>query len=158
MTNLQKIAEGEQYYLTTSMEQCLLGRFWVMQLDANFEVYQTHDDGSLAEANPWLRLKQFCEDHNIKPINMAFASQDLNHDEKINLDPHADAYFYARRSRKLMSGNPHHAGYEDHAQGVGQLHKDHLKIIWEFSDGGMDFEERDLSENPKSNLISLIRK
>jgi hypothetical protein len=70
----------------------------------------------------------------------------------------ADGYFYTRRSRKLMAGNPHLSGYEDHAQGVGQLHKDTLKIIWEFDNGGIEFEIRNINDNPKSQPVSIIRK
>ena len=105
-----------------------------------------------------MRLKQFCEDCDVKPSSTAFANADLNPSTQINLDPLADGYFYARRTRKLLASNPIHSGYEDHAQGVGQLYKDTLKIIWEFHYGGMEMEERNLKDNPKSSLISLIRK
>lgn len=156
--NLKQKAEGAPYHLITSMEECPLGRFWVVQLDQSIEVYQSHEDLTLDEPNAWMRLKQFCEDNNVKPINMAFASKDLNPNTQINLDPLADGYFYTRRSRKLMSGNPQLSGYEDHAQGVGQLHKNTLKIVWEFDSGGIEFETRDISDHPKSQLVSLIRK
>lgn len=156
--NLKQEAEGAPYHLVTSMEECPLGRFWVVQLDQDFEVYQSHEDPTLDEPNSWMRLKQFCEDNNVRPINMAFASKDLNPNTQINLDPLADGYFYTRRSRKLLAGNPQLSGYEDHAQGVGQLHKNTLKIIWEFDGGGIEFETRDIEDNPKSQLISLIRK
>ena len=156
--NLKQQAEGAPYHLATSMEGCPLGRFWVVQLSPGFEVYQTPDDPALEEPNSWMRLKQFCEDNGVVPINMAFASKDLNPDTQVNLDPLADGYFYARRTRKLMAGNPQWSGYQDHAQGVGQLHKDTLKIIWELDDGEIQCEERKLSDHPKSNPISIIRK
>ena len=89
---------------------------------------------------------------------MAFASKDLNPSTQINLDPLADAYFYTRRVRKLMSGNPDLSGYQDHAQGVGQLHRNTLKIIWEFDSGGIEFETRNIEDHPKSEPVSLIRK
>lgn len=156
--NLKQQAEGAPYHLVTSMEECPLGRFWVVHLDADFEVYQSHEDPDLDEPNSWMRLKQFCEDNNCRPINMAFASKDLNPSTQINLDPLADAYFYTRRVRKLMSGNPDLSGYQDHAQGVGQLHRNTLKIIWEFDSGGIEFETRNIEDHPKSEPVSLIRK
>ena len=124
--DLKQQAEGAPYHLVTSMEECSLGRFWVVQLSPGFEVYQTSEDPTLDEPSPWMRLKQFCEDNNVVPINMAFASADLNPNTQVNLDPLADGYFYSRRMRKLMAGNPKWSGYEDHAQGVGQLHKNTL--------------------------------
>jgi len=156
--NLKQQAEGAPYHLVTSMEECSLGRFWVVQLDADFEVYQSHDDPTLDESNSWMRLKQFCDDNNCRPINMAFASKDLNPGTQINLDPLADGYFYTRRARKLLTGDPRLSGYQDNAQGVGQLHRNTLKIIWEFDHGGMEFETRHLDEHPKSQPVSLIRK
>ena len=156
--NLKQKAEGAPYHLITSMKECPLGRFWVVQLDQGFEAYQSHEDPTLDEPNSWMRLKRFCEDHNVKPINMAFASKDLNPNTQINLDPLADGYFYTRRTRKLMTSNFHLSGYEDNAQGVGQLHKNTLKIIWEFDNGNIEFETRNIEDHPKSQLVSLIRK
>jgi len=155
---LKTIAEGAPYYLATSIEQTPFYRFWVVLLENGLEVYQSCDDPKLEEPNSWIRLKQFCEDNDVKPSSMAFASADLNPHTQINLDPLADGYFYTKRIRKLIAANPNFSGREDHAQGVGQLYKDTLKIIWEFDDGSIEMEERNIKDNPKSNLISLIRK
>lgn len=156
--NLRQKAQGAPYHLVTSMQECPLGRFWVVQLDCGFEVYQSNDDPSLEEPNSWMRLKQFCEDNKVKPVNMARAGKDLNPATQINLDPMADGYYYTRRIRRLMAGSSGYSGYQDSAHGVGQLHKNTLKIIWELDDGRFDIEERSLDDNPKSQLVSLIRK
>ncbi len=156
--NLKQQAEGAPYHLATSLEECPFDRFWVVLLDSGLEVYESCDDPTLDEPSSWMRLKQFCEDHNIKLASMAFASMPLNPDKQINLDPLADGYFYAKRTRKLMAGNPNMSGYQDYARGVGQLYKNTLKIIWEFDDGRMEFETRPLDDHPKSQLFSLIRK
>jgi hypothetical protein len=155
--NLRQKAQGAPYHLVTSFDGCLLGRFWVVLLDCGVEVYQSHDDPLLDEPNAWMRLKQFCEDVGTKPINMAFSNKELDTNTQINLDPLADAYFYARRTRKMISPNPAFNGYQDNAQGVGQLHIDTLRIVWELDDGNFDFEERHLDHYP-SPPISLIYK
>ncbi len=151
-------AQGAPYCLATSIEECPVDRFWVMQLDCGFDVYQSHDEASLEEPSAWMRLKLFCEDHNVKPLNMARASKDLNPDTQVNLDPNADGYYYARRTRLLMTYHPGFAGYNDKGDGIGQLHNNTLKIIWELSDGRIETEERQINESPKSNHTSLIRK
>lgn len=156
--DLRAVAQGAPYCLATSLEECSLDRFWVVQLDCGFDVFQSVENASLDEPNAWMRLKQFCADHNVKITNMARASRDLNPHTQINFDPMADGYFYARRVRKLMCGNPLLNGYVDRAEGCGQLHKNVLKIVWEMESGGIDLETRDLDENPKSNIVSLIRK
>jgi len=156
--DLKQKAGGAPYCLATSLEHCPFSKFWVVLLDSGLEVYQSEDDPDLDEPSAWMRLKQFCEDCDIKPSSMAFANADLNPNTQINLDPLADGYFYSKRIRKLLSSNPIHSGYEDHAQGVGQLYKDTLKIIWEFDHGGIEMEERNIKDNPKSNWISIIRK
>ncbi len=155
---LRQEAENAPYHLATKMEKCGLSRFWVVQLDAGFEVYQVAEDASLCEPNAWMRLKQFCEDHGVKIANMAFANADLNPATQINLDPSADGYFYSRRVRKMISADPIYGGYQDIAQGVGELHGDRLKIIWELDNGQIETEERNLSDHPKSQPVSLIQK
>lgn len=155
---LRQEAESAPYHLATKMEECGLNRFWVVQLDAGFEVYQVAEDVSLSEPNAWMRLKQFCEDHNAKIANMAFASANLDPATQINLDPLADGYFYSRRVRKMMSGDPMYGGYQDIAQGVGELHGDRLRIVWELDNGQVETEERNLSDHPKSQPVSLIQK
>jgi hypothetical protein len=137
-----------------------LGRFWVVHVDTGetaIEVYQSPDDPLLDEPSAWMRLKQFCEDTGAKLINMAWASNPIDPNRQIDFDPLADAYFYARRTRKLMTPNPFLAGYQDDAHGVGQLHGDTLKIIWELGTGEFDLEERKLSDYP-SPPVSLIFK
>lgn len=155
---LRQEAEGAPYHLATKMEECGLSRFWVVQLDAGFEVYQIAEDASLREPNAWMRLKQFCEDRDVKIANMAFASANLDPATQINLDPSADGYFYSRRVRQMMAADPMYGGYQDVAQGVGELHGDRLKIIWELDDGRVETEERNLSDHPKSQNVSLIQK
>lgn len=157
--DLRQKAQGAPYGLVTSLEECPLGRFWVVQLDCGFDVYQSHEDPAFDEPSPWMRLKKFCEDTGAKPMNMARAGKDLNPVNQINLDPLADGYFYARRARKLLAAVPGYSGYEDSAQGVGQLHGNTLRIVWEFDDGrGVEVEERPLDAHPKSKTVSLIRK
>ncbi len=129
-----------------------------MQLVAFFELYQVAEEISLFEPNAWMRLKQFCEDRDVKIANMAFASASLDPATQINLDPSADGYFYSRRVRHMMAADPSYGGYQDVAQGVGELHGDRLNIIWELDDGRVETEERKLSDHPKSQLMSLIKK
>ena len=155
--NLKQQAEGAPYHLATSIEECPFSRFWVVLLDTGLEIYQSEDDSTLDEPSSWMRLKKFCEDNNVKLAGMAFASTPLDPNRQINLDPLADGYFYAKRMRKLMA-NTNLSGYVDQAQGVGQLYKNTLKIIWEFDDGRIEFETRDTTDNPKSKLFSLIKK
>lgn len=156
--NLMSKAQGAPYCLATSIEECPMSRFWVVQLDCGFDVYQSSDDASLSEPSAWMRLKLFCEDNNVKPMNMARANKDLSSDSQVNLDPYADGYYYMRRIRKMATYHPGYAGYSDCADGIGQLHKNTLKIIWELDDGRTEMEERQIDENPKSKLVSLIRK
>ena len=156
--DLRQVAEGAPYHLVTQMEACTLGRFWVVQLSTNFEVYQSADRADLDEPTAWMRLKRFCEDHDVKPMNMALASSPIDAERQINMDPLADAYFYSKRHRKLWGAHPGYGLYEDNAHGVGQLHKNTLKIFWELDDGRFEVEERALDENPKSPPVSLIYK
>lgn len=135
-----------------------MSRFWVVQLDCGFDIYQSHDDASLDEPSTWMRLKLFCEENDVKPVNMARADKTLNPDSQVNLDPYADGYYYTRRMRRLMTYLPGHAGYHDSADGIGQLHKNTLKIVWELEDGRTEIEERQIDDNPKASLIALIRK
>ena len=135
-----------------------MGRVWVVLLECGIDIYQSEDDPTLDEPNSWMRLKQFCEDQKTRPMNMARAGKDLDPQKQINMDPLADGYYYARRVRRLMSGSRSYGGYQDNAEGIGQLHKNTLKIIWELDNGRFDVEERKLDDHPKSKLISLIRK
>lgn len=151
-------AKGAPYHLATSMEECPLGRFWVVQLDCGIEVYQTDDNPDCDEPNAWMRLKRFCEDTGCRPVNMARASQNGDPGTQINMDPMADGYFYAKRMRKLLAGSLAYSGYEDYAQGVGQLHGSILKIMWELESGHVEVETRDIHDHPKSQTPSLIRK
>lgn len=155
---LRQEAENAPYHLATKIEECGLNRFWVVQLDAGFEVYQIAEDISLHEPNAWMRLKRFCEDNDATITNMAFASANLDPATQINLDPSADGYFYSRRLRKMMSADPIYGGYQDVSQGIGELHGDVLKIVWELDNGQTEIEERKLSDHPKSQYISLIQK
>lgn len=156
--DLRQVAEGAPYHLITRMEQCPLGRFWVVQLDTDFEVYQDEDHSDLGEPNAWMRLKKFCEDHGIRPMNMAFANKNLDRSTQIDMDPLADAFYYTRRMRKLWGAPAYYGPYLDEAQGVGQLFKNTLKIIWELEDGRFEVEERKLDDHPKSRPVSLIYK
>jgi len=158
MTDLREVAQGAPYCLATSIEECPFERFWVVLLDGNIEVYQSEDDPSLDEPNAWMRLKLFCEDHDTEIMNMAYANRSFDLTQQINLDPNADGYYYTRRARKMMCANPGFAGYEDLAQGFGELHGHDLMIVWELDDGQRHVEKRDLRDNPKSSNISLIRK
>lgn len=158
--DLREKAQGAPYHLATSLEECPLGRFWVVQLDCGLEVYQSEERSDCDEPSPWLRLKRFCKDNNARPVNMARAGKDLNPSTQVNLDPTADAYFYARRARKMMCAHPAYSGYEDSAQGIGQLRGETLEIFWEYDDGrGTEVETRPLKAHPKSDPeLSLIRK
>lgn len=158
--DLRQKAQDAPYHLVVSIQECPFDRFWVVQLSCGIEVYQSEVNEHYDIPNPWLRLKKFCEDTGSHPVNMARASKDLNPKNQINLDPTADAYFYSRRARKLMAAHPAYSGYEDSAQGVGQLRGDILEIIWEYDDGrGLEVERRSLDDHPKSDPeTSLIRK
>jgi hypothetical protein len=156
--SLIELATSAPYCLATAMSDINLGRFWVVQLSCGFEVYQTEDDPTLEEPNSWMRLKAFCDDNDVQIVNMARANKNLDQSNQVNLDPMADGYYYARRVRHMMSYHPAFSGYNDNAEGIGQLHKNVLKIIWEIDGGGIEVEERKLDDNPKSNFISLIKK
>ena len=156
--DLRKIAQGAPYFLVIDLEECPLDRFWVVQLSCGFDIFQTNEDRFLDEPNPWMRLKQFCKDFDIKPMNMARANKDLNPITQINFDPLADAYYYSKRIRKLMCGNPILNGYSDQSEGFGQLFKNTLRIVWELEDGSVELEERNLTDHPKSGNVSLIHK
>ena len=156
--DLRQLAKGAPYHLTTEMGECSMWRFWVVLLDCEIEVYQSLEDASLAEPNPWLRLKQFCKDQNCKIASMSFARQDFNPVAQINLKPQADGYFYSKRIRKMMAANPYFSGYQDEAQGFGELHGNILTIHWVDSNNGkVTTEIRDLSKNKKqSGKLGLI--
>lgn len=158
MRDLKMIAENAPYYLATSIEQTPYDRFWVVLLEGSVEVYQSAEDPTLDEPNSWMRLKLFCEQQDVKIVNMAKANKSLDPNMQINLDPAADGYYYSRRMRKMMSANPAFCGYEDISQGIGELHGDDLRIIWELEDGRAHVELRKLSDYPKSSHVSLIRK
>jgi len=157
--NLRQQAKDAPYHLTTEMEGCSMWRFWVVLLDCGLEVYQTEEDSSLDEPNAWLRLKQFCQDHNCKIVSMSFARQDFNPVAQINLKASADGYFYSKRIRKMMAANPQFSGYQDEAQGFGELNGNTLTIHWvDSSDGRVTTETRDLTEGGKhSGNLGLIR-
>tara|TARA_S200002703_G_scaffold154479_1_gene157336 strand:- start:1353 stop:1763 length:411 start_codon:yes stop_codon:yes gene_type:complete len=133
-------------------------RFWVVLLDNGVEVYQTLEDPTLDEPNPWLRLKQFCKDHNCKIASMSFARRDFNPVAQINLAQQADGYFYSKRIRKMLAANPAFAGYQDEAQGFGELKGEQLTIHWvDTSNGKVTVERRDLNSNKKTSSLGLIR-
>lgn len=156
--DLTQKAEGAPYYLTTRILDCPLSHFWVVLLDCGLEVYQSEHVGNMD--NPWLRLKQFCQDNNVTIVNMAFVSKDQGPYAQVNLDANADGYFYAKRCRKLLAANPKFTGMQDNAEGVGQLKGDELTIHWKLDDGRDEIEVRDLSKaHPKhAEPLSLIRK
>lgn len=149
--------QGAPYFLVTDLEKCPLARFWVVQLDCGVEVFQSLEDNNLKIPNPWMRLKQFCKDHNVRIVNMARGNKDLDPTNQINLEPMADGYFYSKRVRKMMSAHPAYNGYQDFAEGVGYLKGDVLQIVWDFGDGHFEAEKRSLKDHPKSKSISLIR-
>lgn len=80
---------------------------------------------------------------------------------QINLRSGADGYFYARRVRKMLAADPAFSGYEDQAQGFGELVGNKLTIHWveTTEEGKVTTEVRDLTAvHPKhSNPIGLIR-
>ena len=156
MADLKHEAEGAPYCLTTSMMECPFNRFWVVLLDCGLEVYQSFHSHDMD--NPWLRLKQFCQDHHVTIANMAFVDQSL--DGQVNLDPGADGYFYSKRCRKLLAANPNFTGMQDDAEGVGELKGDILTIHWKLDDGRNEIEVRDLSKvhHKHREPLSLIRK
>lgn len=155
--NWKDKAASAPYFLATSMKECPLDRFWVVQLDCGIEIYQSTQYVDVL--NPWLRLKKFCEDNKIKIVNMAFATREMDIENQVNLDPNADGYFYTQRCRALLTGFEPLAGYADEAQGIGELHGNILTIHWYFTDGRRDTEARDLSLYEKSKEpLSLIRR
>lgn len=156
--DLRQVAKGAPYHLATSIEECPLWRFWVVLLDCGIEVYQTLDDTSLDEQSPWMRLKRFCQDNHAKIMSMAFARKDFSQMAQINLAPQADGYFYSKRIRKMLSSSLFWSGYQDEAQGFGELHGERLTIHWvNISDGSVTTEHRDLLSHKKASGISLIR-
>ncbi len=156
--DLREAAKGTPYHLTTQRKACPLHMFWVVLLDCGLEVYQNDKDSNLAEPDPWMRLKQFCQDHDTAIVNMALAYKLEKDPRQINLDPMADGYFYIQRLRKLW-GTISSIQYEDHSIGVGQLNGHMLRIVWTLDDGREQYETRDMNTyHPKSQLLSLIRK
>ncbi len=158
MQDLREAAKDAPYHLTTKKGACPLHVFWVVLLDCGLEVYQNDKDPNLVEPDPWMRLKQFCQDYDTAIVNMAFAYKLEKDPRQINLDPMADGYFYTQRLRKLW-GTRSIIQYEDRSIGVGQLNGNILRIIWVLDDGQEQSETRDISVyHPKSQLFSLIRK
>ena len=157
--DLRQHAKGAPYNFATKMEESPLWRFWVALLDCGVEIYQTPEDPTLDEPNSWVRLKQFCQENDCKIVSMAFARQDLNPVAQINLSPDAEGYFYSKRIRKFMSANPHFSGYQDEAQGFGELKGETLTIHWvDSTDGRVTTERRDLSKSQKHHgQLGLIR-
>lgn len=158
--DLRQIAKGAPYNLALKIEECSLWRFWVVLLDNGMEVYQTADDPSLDEPNPWMRLKLFCQDHQRKIVSMAFARKDFDPVAQINLTPQADGYFYSRRIRRMLAANRSVGGFMDEAQGFGELHGNQLTIHWvDVNSGRVTTEKRDIQMHHKkgSGALSLIR-
>lgn len=155
--DLKQVAQGAPYHLATSMKECPFDRFWVVLLDSHIEVYQSIQEEK--QDNPWLRLKQFCEDHDTKPINMAWAVKNLDANEQINMTPGADGYFYSKRTRKMWgASDPRWNGYQDDAEGVGELDGNVLTIHWRLDDGRIQVERRELEPDSKhGEPLSLIR-
>lgn len=149
--DLRQNAKVAPYHLATSMEESDLWRFWVVLLDCGFEVYQTSESPNLDEPSPWLRLKQFCEDHGCKIVSMAFARKDLNRMAQIDLSPLADGYFYSKRVRKMLARNPYWSGYQDEAQGFGELRGEQLTIHWvDQATGRVTTENRNVGRHHKN--------
>jgi hypothetical protein len=157
--DLRQVAKGAPYHLATMIEECPLWRFWVVLLDRQIQIFQTPDEASLDEHSTWMRLKQFCIDHDCKIVGMAFAQKDLNPAVQINIPTMADGYFYSKRIRKMMAANPAYGGYQDEAQGVGVLQGDELTIHWVNSDdGSVTIQKRSLDSHQKSTgMLGLIR-
>ena len=160
--NPKEQAQGAPYYLVTSMQECPFDRFWVVLVDCDgvgVEVYQSEDNASLDEPSAWMRLKNFCRDNGYSIGNMAYGNKSLDIAQQINFNAGADGYFYTKRIRKLMSGNPRYAHYADNAIGLGQLEGETLTIHWIFDDGKKEIEQRPLLPHAKSlEPVSLIRK
>lgn len=158
--DLRQVAKDAPYHLATEIGECQLWRFWVVLLSNGMEVYQTLEDPRLPEHNSWLRLKQFCSDHDLKIMSMSFARKDFCEMAQINLKPQAEGYFYSKRMRKLLCADPGFSGYQDEAQGFGELEGNILTIHWVKSDeeGAVTTERRDLSAATKhTGLLGLIR-
>lgn len=158
--DLRQVAKDAPYHLATEIGGCQLWRFWVVLLSNGMEIFQTLEDPSLAECNPWIRLSKFCADHNLKIVSMSFARKDYCEMAQINLKPMADGYFYSRRIRKMLCADPGFSGYQDEAQGFGELNGNILTIHWVRSDeeGAVTVEHRDISKSTKhQSLLGLIR-
>ena len=120
--DFKKNAGSEPYFLATSINETSLYKFWVVLLEHNIEIYQTPNDKNLKIHEPWLRLKAFCNDFNIKILSMAFAQKDFS--KQLNLSHIADGYFYSKRIQKQLPGNTYYS------QGFGELSNNELKIHW----------------------------
>lgn len=145
-----KVVAKDSYHLATRLEECPFDHFWVVLLDDGTEVYQNEDNLSFKEHNPWMRLKQLCEECGRKICHMAYASRDGV--GQINCVPDANGYFFSKRLRQLMSM---FSSYADDAVGVGYLRGNILTIHWKRNDGVIETEERDITKLPNIpfNLI-----
>jgi hypothetical protein len=159
--DLRHVAKGAPYHLATSLEECPLWRFWVVLLDSGqgMEIFQTPDEAAFEESSTWMRLRRFCDDHDLRIVGMAYAQKDLDQSCQINLTPQADGYFYSKRIRKMMAAHPAFSGYSDEAQGVGELKGDILTIHWiDSNTGRVTTESRDITARKKpTGLLGLIR-
>lgn len=154
MVDWKAVASSTPYHLATEMEYCPFDKFWVVLLTSEegetCEVYQNEPDANIDPANPWLRLRKFCEDHpQLRIVNMAYVNKLAGVDGQINLRPNAKGYFYAKRMRRLFNAGPYN--FTDEAQGVGFLDEDNitLNIQWVFPDGRMEAEQRPLIVDEK---------
>ena len=59
----------------------------------------------------------------------------------------------------MLAANPYFSGYEDHAQGFGELKDERLTIHWvDTNDGKVTIEVRELVKNGKhTGKLGLIR-
>jgi hypothetical protein len=152
--NCKTVASNDPYCLSTDDTRCLSKRYWVVILDNGLTIFESEPRIDLSPANPWLRLKQLCEDMQTRILGMAYVDPN-NPNNQLNLDNNADGYYYSRMIYQSLNLGPQ---FQGEAEGVGYLHGDILTIHWYFLDGKIEVEHRDLSkQHPKVKNLSLIR-
>lgn len=146
------------YGLATTIEECPYEKFWVVILSDGTQVFQSEPDAKFNQPNPWVRLKQYCQDKKLHVAGMAYANKAYDQSQQINLSHLADGYFYSKRVRKMLTYHPAYTGFQDNAEGVGEVFGDKLIIKWIHPDGRIEDEIREIKGSEANGSLSIIMK
>ncbi len=152
MATIQEIYEWSnvvaEYHLATFIGCDIEPSKWVVSLSCGLTVF---DNGYYDDKCAWLRLKDFCEEHQVHITQLR-----LQHNgHVVSTKYKAEGYFFSKRVETLL--NYATGVINIFAMGVGYLKEGNLYITWIYPHS-IQAEVRDLrQQHPKHfNLVNTI--